>query len=91
MPRAEQPLKEIGIHYDLWQTLRELEFLHQRLNDLLLAEATADASTNLKTNYAAGDLNTEAEIITAFNATNTQVNAIAASVNEILAKVRQTP
>lgn len=96
MPRAEQPLKEIRENYDVFDSLRELEFLHDRINGLLVpgdgqVGEVEDLGAALKVNYATGDLNTEAEIITAFNTTNARINEIAAAVNSILAKVRQTP
>lgn len=43
-----------------------------RLIDLVAQLYEAD----LKVNYAAGDLDTEAEIITAINTTNTKINSI---------------
>jgi hypothetical protein len=36
-----------------------------------------------KTDYAAGDLDTEAEIIAAFNATNAKINAILAALEGV--------
>lgn len=41
----------------------------------------AAAVTALKTTYTTGNLDTEAEIITALNATNTAVNAIITALN----------
>lgn len=45
----------------------------------------AAVAANLKTDYAAGDLDTEAEILVATNATNTKVNAIATALNTLTA------
>jgi len=50
-----------------------------RLIDLTPQAAEAD----LKTDYTAGDLDTEAEIITAINATNTKINAIIAKLEAL--------
>jgi hypothetical protein len=50
-----------------------------RLIDLTAQAAEAD----LKTDYTAGDLDTEAEIITAINATNTKINAIIAKLETL--------
>jgi len=50
-----------------------------RLIDLTAQAAEAD----LKTDYTAGDLDTEAEIITAINTTNTKINAIIAKLEAL--------
>lgn len=46
-----------------------------------------DAATNLKTDYTTLDLDTEAEIIAALNTTNTRINAIATTLNTVLARL----
>lgn len=43
----------------------------------------ASAVTDAKTNYTTGDLDTEAKIIAAFNATNTKINAILAALRGV--------
>jgi len=49
-----------------------------------LIDLTAQAAeSDLKTDYTAGDLDTEAEIITAINATNTKINAIIAKLETL--------
>lgn len=79
MPRPEQSLKEVRDTYDKWGLIKEIDNLHRRLNDLFVVFAAAD----LKTNYAVGELDTEAKIVTALNATNTRIN-------QILEKIRST-
>jgi len=44
--------------------------------------STASAVANAKTDYAEGELDTEAEIIAAFNTTNTKLNAVLAALRE---------
>lgn len=75
--KTSQSLRLIREQYDALAMTRELDFLHKRLNDL----AISPALTNLKTDYAAGDLGTAAAIATAFNATNTAINVILGKIN----------
>jgi hypothetical protein len=91
VPRPEHTLKQLDDDYDKWKTYRELEALHDRLNEVLVDESVVNLATNLKTDYVAGDLDTEAEIIVAVNATNSRVNEIAVSLNAVLEKIRVTP
>ncbi len=79
MPRPEQALKEVRDQYNRDGILKEIENLHRRINDLFVALTASD----LKSNYAAGELDSEAKIIVAINATNTRIN-------QILAKIRST-
>ncbi|NCC68533.1 MAG: hypothetical protein EOM14_10155 [Clostridia bacterium] len=50
-----------------------------------ITEAGTQALTiaALKVNYTTGDLDTEAEIITAINATNTAINAVVAALKGV--------
>lgn len=52
--------------------------------DELIANIAAVAA-DLKVNYATGELDTEAKILVATNATNTKVNAIATALNTLTA------
>lgn len=75
--KSGQPLKVIGDEYGKLALLRELEFIHKRVNDLGISPVVA----NLKTDYVAGDLGTAAAIATAFNATNAAINQLLAKLN----------
>lgn len=87
MPKPEQPLKVLDDQYDKWRLYREIEFLHARLNGLLVSDLTS-VDTDLKEDYATGDLDSEAEIIAALNATNARINEIVEALNQIIASVR---
>ncbi len=72
--KPAQPLKVVNENYSV---LAVLEALHKRMNDVVISPAVA----NLKTDYAAGDLGTAAEIAAAFNLTNGAINQILAKIN----------
>lgn len=74
---AAQPLKVVRDEYSKLDILRELEFVHKRLNGL----AISPAQVALKTTYTAGDLGAAADIATAINATNTAINALLSKLN----------
>lgn len=90
MPKPEQSQRELDDDYDKWRVYRELDTLHRRINGLLVNQIWVDVTADLKTDYVTPQLDTEAEIIAAFNATNAKINALANAVNAILAKIRQT-
>lgn len=75
--KTAQPLKVIKDQYDVLAMLRELDFLHKRINGLALTPAQAA----LKTDYTAGDLGTATAIAAALNATNAAVNQILEKMN----------
>lgn len=87
MPKPEQPLKVLDDQYDKWRLYREIEFLHGRINNLLVSDLTA-VDTDLKEDYATGELDSEAEIIAALNATNARINEIAEALNQVIVSVR---
>jgi hypothetical protein len=96
MQRAEQDQKQLKDEYSKWDMARELEWVHERINQILLPAVGEDGeietvAEDLKVNYVLGDLNTEAEIVAAFNTTNTKVNALSAAVNELITFFRQLP
>lgn len=88
MPAPRQTEKQLDDVYDKWKLYRELEILHERVNELLVSADQEDASETLKVNYVAGDLGSAATIATAINATNTRVNELAEIINVILEKIR---
>lgn len=90
MPKPEQSQRELDDNYDKWRVYRELDTLHRRINGLLVNQIWVDVAADLKTDYVTPQLDTEAEIIAAFNTTNAKINALANAVNAILAKIRQT-
>jgi hypothetical protein len=90
MPKAEQSPKQLDDEYDKWKVYREIDTLHRRINDILVNPIWVDVTADLTTDYEAGDLDSEAKIITAVNSTNTKINALANALNAILAKIRLT-
>lgn len=114
MPKASQSQRLLDDEYSKWAVYREIDFLHARLNALLvsilpelkasLPEATwndisddedllsslesGKIPLDLKTDYAAGDLDTEAEIIIAINATNSRINLMAAMLNLLFSRAK---
>jgi hypothetical protein len=83
-----QKLRLLERQYGVEALNRELDHLHQTLNLRLVAITQDDLSEAYKTNYATGELDTEAEIIAAINSINTAINTTNAAINVILNKIR---
>ena len=90
MPKPEQSPRQLDDEYDKWKTYREIDTLHRRLNDLLVNPVFVDIAADLEAAYVAGELDSEAKIIVAFNTTNAKINALANGLNAIFAKIRRT-
>lgn len=86
--RAGQSAKQLDDNYDKWKTYRELDVLHDRLNEIIVPETVENLGTDLEEAYVAGELDSEAKILVAVNATNARVNEIATALNAVLEKLR---
>ncbi len=72
-----QPLPAAGEEYNKVAFTREVQALHDRINDL----GVNPPHPNLKADYAAADLASAAAHAAALNSTNIAINAILAKLN----------